>query len=64
MYKINSAFTSRLGGGMGYKAPSVFNNDVDERDLRNHPLSNDIRLEKSLGMNWDINFKNESRIGN
>ncbi len=57
LYKINTAFTSRLGGGMGYKAPSVFNNDVDERDLRNHPLSSDIRLEKSLGMNWDINFK-------
>ncbi len=57
LYKINTAFTSRLGGGMGYKAPSVFNNDVDERALRNHPLSSDIRLEKSLGMNWDINFK-------
>jgi outer membrane receptor for ferrienterochelin and colicin len=57
LYKINQHFTSRLGGGMGYKAPSVFNNDIDERELRNHNLAGDILTEKSLGANWDINYK-------
>ena len=57
LYKFNHHFTSRLGGGMGYKAPSVFNNDVDERELRNHNLAGDVLLEKSLGANWDVNYK-------
>jgi hypothetical protein len=57
LYKFNHHFTSRLGGGMGYKAPSVFNNDIDERELRNHNLAGDILTERSLGANWDINYK-------
>jgi outer membrane receptor for ferrienterochelin and colicins len=57
LYKLNTHFTSRIGGGMGYKAPSVFNNDVDERELRNHNLDRGIRTEKSYGANWDINYK-------
>lgn len=57
LYKIDHHFTSRLGGGMGYKAPTVFNSDVDERYLANHNLAANILLEKSLGANWDINYK-------
>lgn len=57
LYKFNSSVSSRLGGGLGYKAPSVFNNDVDERDLRNTALSGVLLLEKSWGINWDVNFK-------
>lgn len=59
LYKFNTAFSSRLGGGLGYKAPSVFNNDVDERDLRNTTLAPSILLEKSWGINWDINYKQQ-----
>ena len=57
LYKFNNRFTSRLGGGMGYKVPSVFTNDVDERALRNHNLSAGILTERSYGANWDINYK-------
>jgi outer membrane receptor for ferrienterochelin and colicins len=57
LYKINTQFTTRLGGGLGYKAPSVFTNDVDERELRNHNLAPSIVAEKSYGINWDINYK-------
>ena len=57
LYKFNNHFTSRLGGGMGYKAPTVFNNDVDERELRGHNLAGDILTEKSIGANWDVNYK-------
>jgi len=57
LYKIDHHFTSRLGGGMGYKAPSVFNNDIDERALRYHNLAPRILTERSLGANWDINYK-------
>lgn len=57
LYKFNHWFTSRLGGGMGYKVPTVFTNDVDERELQNHNLVAGILTEKSLGANWDINYK-------
>ena len=57
LYKFNTHFTSRLGGGMGYKAPSVFNNDVDERELAGHNLGAGILTEKSFGANWDVNYK-------
>ncbi len=57
LYKINQQFTTRLGGGMGYKAPSVFSNDIDERELRDHNLLPGVLMERSLGANWDINYK-------
>ncbi len=57
LYKFNAKFTSRLGGGLGYKAPTVFNNDIDERELKGHNLAAGIRTEKSWGINWDINYK-------
>lgn len=57
MYKFDRHFTSRLGGGMGYKIPSVFNSDVDERELRDHNLLPGIRTERSLGANWDVGYK-------
>lgn len=57
LYKINSALTSRCGGGLGYKIPTVFNSDIDERDYPMLlPLIN-IKSEKSYGINADINFK-------
>jgi iron complex outermembrane receptor protein/outer membrane receptor for ferrienterochelin and colicins len=59
LYKFNTHFTSRLGGGLGYKAPTVFNNDIDERELAGHNLAGNIRTEKSIGANWDINFKHK-----
>lgn len=57
LYKFNTHFTSRLGGGLGYKAPTVFNNDVDERELAGHNLAPGILTEKSIGANWDVNYK-------
>ena len=57
LYKFNHLFTSRLGGGMGYKVPTVFTNDVDERELQNHNLAAGILTERSIGANWDINYK-------
>jgi outer membrane receptor for ferrienterochelin and colicin len=59
LYKINSYFTTRLGGGLGYKIPSVFSSEIDERDYRRVlPLNSfvAIKAERSLGGNWDINY--------
>ena len=58
MLRISPSLTSRLGGGSGYKTPSIFTEESERiqfqgllpinRSLLNH--------ERSLGANWDINF--------
>jgi outer membrane receptor for ferrienterochelin and colicin len=59
LYKISHLVTSRLGGGLGYKVPSVFNSEVDERLYSNLRLDAEAKAERSIGANWDINFKKE-----
>jgi len=56
LYRINHSFTTRLGGGLGYKIPTVFSSDIDERDYPLLlPLQN-VKAERSGGLNWDVNF--------
>ena len=58
MYKVNSKVTMRMGGGAGYKTPSLFNSEMDERDY--HYLKGflpGIQSEKSVGFNYDVNYK-------
>jgi outer membrane receptor for ferrienterochelin and colicins len=58
MYKMNQGITMRLGGGLGYKTPTLFSAEIDERDY--HYLSGyktGIQAEKSYGINYDINCK-------
>jgi len=58
MYKVNSKVTMRMGGGAGYKTPSLFNAEMDERDY--HYLKGflpGIQSEKSIGFNYDVNYK-------
>jgi outer membrane receptor protein involved in Fe transport len=61
LYKINQYFTTRIGGGLGYKTPSVFSDEPDERDLQHIALSGSVKPERSQGINWDINYK--KRLG-
>lgn len=58
LWKINSYFSTRLGGGLGYKIPTVFSSDIDERDYP-HLLpinTTSVKAERSQGVNWDINY--------
>lgn len=61
LYKINTLFTTRLGGGLGYKTPSLFAAEIDERDYPNilpPPSSGPpLKTERSGGINWDINYR-------
>lgn len=59
LYEPSRALTFRLGGGLGYKTPSVFVEDAERLQFRNI-LPIDIRevdLERSLGGNVDMNYK-------
>ncbi|MBO0323861.1 TonB-dependent receptor [Muricauda sp. CAU 1633] len=59
LYEPNSALTFRLGGGMGYKTPTVFTEDAERLQFRNVlPINTDeADLERSLGGNFDVNYK-------
>ncbi len=57
LYRVSQAITTRLGGGMGYKSPTVFSSELDERELQFIALSSSVHPERSLGANWDINYK-------
>lgn len=59
LWKINEHFSTRLGGGMGYKAPTVFTEDAERIQFRN-VLPLDVagtKAERSYGVNYDINFR-------
>ena len=59
LYKITDQITSRIGGGLGYKNPTIFSEDSEEKAFQNiNPLDfSKINPEKSYGLNADINYK-------
>lgn len=61
LYKASASFSSRLGGGFGYKAPTIFTEESERIQYQNVlPVSHDKnKLEKSYGANWDLNFVTE-----
>jgi outer membrane receptor for ferrienterochelin and colicins len=59
LWKINEHFSTRLGGGLGYKAPSVFTEDAERIQFRN-VLPIDVvntKAERSYGANYDVNYQ-------
>lgn len=61
LIKISPKLTSRIGGGMGYKTPTIFTEDAERLLFRNvTPIDPDQnKLEKSYGINADINYKSK-----
>src|SRR5690606_36930173 len=61
LYKASPAFSSRIGGGFGYKAPTSFTEESERVQYQNVlPISPDRNeLEKSYGANWDLNYRTE-----
>ena len=59
LWKINEHFSTRLGGGLGYKAPTVFTEDAERIQFRNVlPLDvANTKAERSYGANYDINYR-------
>lgn len=59
MYKFTKKLTSRIGCGLGYKAPTLFSEEAETRSFRNiEPLDiTSVKAEKSIGGNFDFNYK-------
>ena len=59
MLKFSENLTTRFGGGLGYKAPTIFSEETERIQFRNLlPIDiNSAKHERSLGGNWDINYR-------
>ncbi len=59
LIRLNDKFNSRIGGGLGYKTPTIFTEESERIQYRNVlPVSGSTnKLEKSYGVNWDLNYR-------
>jgi len=58
LFRLNPKFSARLGGGLGYKSPTVFTEDAERLQFRNVlPIdASKTNAEQSVGGNLDLNF--------
>ncbi|HZX59490.1 MAG TPA: TonB-dependent receptor plug domain-containing protein, partial [Mucilaginibacter sp.] len=59
LFKISNQFTSRVGGGLGYKMPTLFNDQSEQNGYQNiQPLNiGNTQAEQSYGLNGDVNYR-------
>ncbi len=59
LFKVNNHLTARLGGGLGYKTPTIFTEDAERLQFRNVlPVDESkTNAEQSVGGNLDINYR-------
>lgn len=59
LFRFNSKLSARLGGGLGYKTPTVFTEDAERLQFRNVlPIEiSKTKAEQSIGANLDINYR-------
>ncbi|GAB4093409.1 TonB-dependent receptor [Flaviaesturariibacter terrae] len=64
LYRISTNTTMRLGGGLGYKTPTIFTEEAERLQFRNVlPIGAAAgRNERSAGISWDVNYR--KRFGN
>jgi iron complex outermembrane receptor protein len=63
LFRLSPAWTARIGGGAGYKLPSIFNEEAERLFFRNiNPVNQEGSVyERSVGGNVDVNYR--ARIG-
>ena len=59
LFKFTPKLSSRIGGGLGYKTPTIFTEESERLLYRNVlPINDDEnQMEKSYGVNADINYR-------
>lgn len=59
LYRWSDAWSTRMGGGLGYRNPSVFNQEAEMLAYQNVlPIDLDnTRAEESIGGNLDFNYR-------
>jgi outer membrane receptor for ferrienterochelin and colicins len=57
LFKFSEKINSRIGGGLGYKTPSIFTEQTEALQYRDIlPLSN-VTAERSAGITADVDYK-------
>ncbi|HEY0056094.1 MAG TPA: TonB-dependent receptor plug domain-containing protein [Pedobacter sp.] len=59
LFKMSNKLSSRIGGGLGYKTPTIFTEESERIQYMNVlPVSStNNKLERSYGANMDVNYK-------
>ena len=59
LFKITDQLSSRVGGGLGYKMPSLFNDEAEQDGYQHiQPLNiGNTQAERSYGLNGDLNYR-------
>ena len=57
--KINDKWSARVGGGLGYKLPTIFTEDAENLTFQGIlPINiEETQAERSIGVNLDINYQ-------
>jgi iron complex outermembrane receptor protein len=65
LFKFSSKLSSRIGGGMGYKTPTIFTEESERLLYKNVlPVDPDEnKMERSYGVNADINYRTKFADG-
>jgi iron complex outermembrane receptor protein/outer membrane receptor for ferrienterochelin and colicins len=63
LFKITNKISSRIGGGLGYKTPTVFTEETESLQYQNLQALNHVEAERSVGGTADINFKTKITSG-
>lgn len=61
MFNFSNSWTARIGGGLGYKTPTVFTEDAERIQFQNVlPINvENTEAEESIGGNLDVNYRSE-----
>lgn len=60
LYRISDKLTTRIGGGFGYKTPTVFTEEAERLLFQNVlPVGSDLKAERSRGGTFDINYQDK-----
>ncbi|MEJ7586075.1 MAG: TonB-dependent receptor [Ferruginibacter sp.] len=57
LFKFTDRIASRIGGGFGYKLPTIFTEQTESRQYQHVLPLSDVAAEKSVGGTADINYK-------
>ena len=57
LFKISDNITSRVGGGLGYKIPTIFTEQTETVQYQKVLSLNNVTAERSIGATADINYK-------
>lgn len=57
LFRITDKISSRIGGGLGYKIPTIFTEQTESMQYQNLLPLNNVNPERSIGGTADINLK-------